>query len=77
MGFVTGVFGVMIGAGGGFVLVPMLRIFFDKDPVIVDGTVLAPVALNAMSGAVKYRLMRVLDSRSAYMFAIVAIPGGR
>lgn len=46
MGFVTGVFGVMIGAGGGFVLVPMLRIFFDKDPVIVDGTALAPVALR-------------------------------
>lgn len=46
MGFVTGVFGVMIGAGGGFVLVPMLRIFFDKDPVIVDATALAPVALR-------------------------------
>ena len=29
----------------------------------------------AMSGAVKYRMMRVVDSRSAYMFAIVAIPG--
>lgn len=75
MGFFTGVFGVMIGAGGGFVLVPILRIFFDKDPAIVAGTALALVAVNAMSGTFKYRMMRVVDSRSAYMFAIVAIPG--
>lgn len=75
MGFATGVFGVMIGAGGGFVLVPILRIFFDKDPVIVAGTALALVALNAMSGTVRYRMMRLVDSRSAYMFALVAIPG--
>ena len=73
MGFATGVFGVMIGAGGGFVLVPILRIFFDKDPVIVAGTALALVALNAMSGTVRYRMMRLVDIRSAYMFALVAI----
>ena len=75
MGFATDVFGVMIGAGGGFVLVPILRIFFDKDPVIVAGTALALVALNAMSGTFRYWMMRLVDSRSAYMFAIVAIPG--
>ena len=75
MGFATGVFGVMIGAGGGFVLVPILRIFFDKDPAIVAGTALALVALNAMGGTFRYRTMRVVDTRSAYMFAIVAIPG--
>ena len=75
VGFVTGVFGVLVGAGGGFILVPILRIFFDKDPTIVAGTVLALVAANSISGAFAYRYMRVVDKRSAYLFAAAAIPG--
>lgn len=74
-GFVTGVFGVLVGAGGGFILVPILRIFFDKDPTIVAGTVLALVAANSISGAFAYRYMRLVDRRSAYLFAAAAIPG--
>ncbi len=75
VGFVTGVFGVLVGAGGGFILVPILRIFFDKDIAIVAGTVLALVAANSISGAFAYRYMRVVDKRSAYLFAAAAIPG--
>ncbi len=75
VGFATGVFGVLVGAGGGFILVPILRIFFDKDPALVAGTVLALVAVNSMSGAFAYRYMRVVDKRSAYLFAAAAIPG--
>ena len=75
VGFVTGVFGVLVGAGGGFILVPILRIFFDKEPAIVAGTVLALVAANSISGAFAYRYMRVVDKRSAYLFAAAAIPG--
>ena len=75
VGFVTGVFGVLVGAGGGFILVPILRIFFDKDPAIVAGTVLALVAANSISGAFAYRYMRLVDRRSAYLFAAAAIPG--
>lgn len=75
VGFVTGVFGVLVGAGGGFILVPILRILFDKDPEIVAGTVLALVAANSISGAFAYRYMRLVDRRSAYLFAAAAIPG--
>ena len=76
IGFGTGVFGVLVGAGGGFILVPILRIFFpDKDPAIVSGTVLALVAANSISGAFAYRYMRIVDKRSAYLFAAAAIPG--
>lgn len=75
VGFATGVFGVLVGAGGGFILVPVLRIFFDKDPAIVAGTVLALVAVNSISGAFAYRYMRIVDKRSAYLFAAAAIPG--
>ena len=76
VGFVTGVFGVLVGAGGGFILVPILRIFFpDIEPAVVSGTVLALVAANSISGAFAYRYMRVVDKRSAYLFAAAAIPG--
>lgn len=75
MGFATGVFGVLVGAGGGFILVPVLRIFFDKEVEIVAGTVLALVAANSISGAFAYRWMRIVDKRSAYLFAAAAIPG--
>ena len=75
VGFATGVFGVLVGAGGGFILVPILRIFFDKDPALVAGTVLALVAANSISGAFAYRYMRLVDKRSAYLFAAAAIPG--
>ena len=76
VGFITGVFGVLVGAGGGFILVPILRIFFPGiEPAIVSGTVLALVAANSISGAFAYRYMRVVDKRSAYLFAAAAIPG--
>ena len=76
VGFFTGVFGVLVGAGGGFILVPILRIFFPGiEPAVVSGTVLALVAANSISGAFAYRYMRVVDKRSAYLFAAAAIPG--
>ena len=75
LGFVTGVFGVLVGAGGGFILVPILLIFTDMPPERVAGTVLALVAVNGISGAFAYRYRRTVDKRSAYLFAAAAIPG--
>ena len=75
MGLGTGVYGILVGAGGGFVLAPLLLIFFNKDPEIVAGTVLALVAVNSISGSFTFWRMGIVDKRSAYMFAIAAIPG--
>lgn len=75
MGFGTGVYGVMVGAGGGFILGPLLLIFFGMDPQIVAGTVLALVAANSISGGITFRRMGIVDKRSAYLFALAAIPG--
>ena len=41
MGFGTGVYGVLVGAGGGVILGPLLLLFFGKPPEVVAGTVLA------------------------------------
>ncbi len=75
MGFGTGAYGVLVGAGGGFILGPLLLLSMDLEPEVVAGTVLASVAVNSMSGAYVYRRMRLIDYRSALLFAGAAIPG--
>lgn len=75
MGFGTGVYGVLIGAGGGFIIGPLLLIFFDIEPATVAGTVLALVAINSISGTITFRRMGTVDVRSGLLFAAAAIPG--
>ena len=75
LGFGTGAFGVLVGAGGGFILGPLLLIFFDLEPRVVAGTALALVALNSLSGTRVYRGMGLVDLRSGFLFAAAAIPG--
>ena len=75
LGIGSGALGVLVGAGGGFIIAPLLRIFFDKNPEIVAGTTVTLVAINSISGAFAYRSMRVVDRRSAVIFALAAIPG--
>jgi uncharacterized membrane protein YfcA len=75
LGVFAGAYGVMVGAGGGFIIAPVLLIFFDLEPKEVAGTVLALVAINSVSGAVAYRGLGIVDRRSAVLFALAAIPG--
>ena len=75
LGFGTGAYGVLIGAGGGFILAPILLIFFDLEPEVVAGTTLGMVALSSLSGTQVYRRMGLIDYRSGLLFAAAAIPG--
>lgn len=75
IGFATGVYGVVVGAGGGFILVPILILFWGVDPGIASGTSLALVAVNSWSGTFGYRKMKLIDLRSGTLFAMAAIPG--
>ena len=75
LGFGTGVYGVLVGAGGGFILGPMLLTFFGMDRETVAGTALALVTVNSISGAIPYLRMGLVDKRSGLLFAAGAIPG--
>ena len=75
LGFGTGTYGVLVGAGGGFILGPALLIFFDIEPQVVAGTVLALVAINSIAGSAAYLRRGLVDRRSALLFAAAAIPG--
>ena len=75
LGSGTGAYGVLVGAGGGFILGPALLIFFDLNKEAAAGTALALVAANTISGAPVYLRMGRVDRRSGVLFALAAIPG--
>ncbi|AFM24641.1 sulfite exporter TauE/SafE family protein [Desulfomonile tiedjei] len=76
LGFGTGLYGTLIGAGGGFVLMPILLLLFPKEsPEQLTSISLAVVFFNALGGSEAYALMRRIDYRSGLMFAAATIPG--
>jgi uncharacterized protein len=76
LGFGVGAYGTLIGAGGGFVLMPVLLILYPKEgPEILTSISLAVVFFNALSGSEAYGLMKRIDYRSGLMFAAATVPG--
>lgn len=76
IGFSVGTFGTMIGAGGGFILVPILLLLFpEKTPEEITSISLAVVFFNALSGTFAYRKMKRIDFKSGLIFSISTIPG--
>src|SRR5262245_23733874 len=76
VGVLIGAFGTLIGAGGGFVLTPMLLLVYPHEsPEVITSMSLAVVFLNALSGSVAYARMQRIDYRSGVLFALATIPG--
>ena len=76
LGFAIGAFGTLIGAGGGFVLMPVLLLIYPHErPEHLTAISLAVVFCNALSGSVAYARMGRIDWRSGLMFAAAATPG--
>ncbi|ATL45785.1 hypothetical protein COR50_00650 [Chitinophaga caeni] len=76
LGFLIGTFGTLIGAGGGFILVPILILVFpDMPPDVLTSISLAVVFLNASSGSIAYGRMKRIDYKSAFYFALATLPG--
>lgn len=76
LGVFVGGFGTLIGAGGGFLLVPVLLFLVPSEPPeVVTGISLAVVFANGLSGSLAYAVKRRIDYRSALRFAAASIPG--
>lgn len=76
LGFGVGAYGTLIGAGGGFVLMPLLLLMHpEENPDRLTAISLAVVFANALSGSAAYARMRRIDFRSGLMFAAAAVPG--
>jgi len=75
MGLGAGTYGVLIGAGGGFIIAPLLIVVFDVDHEVAVGTSLVTVFLASTSGAASFLRLRQVDLRAAMLFSAAAIPG--
>jgi len=76
IGFGVGTYGTLIGAGGGFVLVPILLVIYPTEtPTQLTAVSLATVFANAGSGSVAYLRARRVDLRSAAFFSLATLPG--
>lgn len=76
LGLGVGAYGTVIGAGGGFVLVPLLLFIFPGyGPEKVTAISLAVVWANATSGSVAYARLRRIDYVTGLLFALASIPG--
>ncbi|MEO6844412.1 MAG: sulfite exporter TauE/SafE family protein [Ginsengibacter sp.] len=76
IGFFIGALGTLIGAGGGFILVPILIIIRpDFTPETITAISMVIVACNAISGSVAYMSAKRVDYKAGIIFAICTIPG--
>jgi len=71
---VASVFGSMVGLGGGFVLVPLLRLFLGFSPADAAGTSLVLIVANSASGAFTYLLHRRVHLKVGLLIAIGGVP---
>jgi uncharacterized protein len=75
-GFLIGIFGTLIGAGGGFILVPVLILSYPElSAESITAISIVIVAANAISGSIAYARSGRIDFRAGILFALFTIPG--
>jgi len=76
LGLAVGAYGTIIGAGGGFILVPVLLFVYPSyGPEEVTAISLAVVCANATSGSVAYARHKRIDYVTGAIFALASVPG--
>ena len=76
LGCGVGAYGTLIGAGGGFILVPALLLLYPREqPTAITTISLAVVCCNALSGTAAYVRLGRVDYRTGTAFAVATIPG--
>ncbi len=76
LGFFAGAYGTLIGAGGGFVLTPVLLLLYPGEaPETITSISLTVVFFNALSGTLAYASTKRIDYKFGTIFALAGIPG--
>jgi len=75
LGLFLGTYGTIAGIGGGFLMVPVLFLFYHYSPAATVGTSICVVFLNTLSGSLAYLKQKRIDFKSAWIFAISSLPG--
>lgn len=75
LGFCVATYGSLVGAGGGFLLVPLFLLLYKLPHELAVGTSLAIVTANALSGTIGYVRDKKIDYRAGVVFALCTFPG--
>lgn len=75
LGALAGLYGSVIGLGGGAIVVPALLILWHMPPHAAVAVSLTAVFANSLSGAFAYGRQGRVDLRSGVRFAMAVIPG--
>lgn len=76
IGLFIGTAGTLIGAGGGFLLMPLLVLLYPTErPETLASISLAVVFFNASSGSLGYARQKNIEYRSGWLFVATGIPG--
>jgi uncharacterized membrane protein YfcA len=76
LGLAVGAVGTLVGAGGGFLLAPVLLVAYPHDsPQTLTAVSLGAVWANSTSGSIAYARQRRIDIRSGVVFGAATIPG--
>jgi len=76
LGLLVGAFGTLIGAGGGFILMPILLLAYPGAKAdTLTAISLGMVFFNATSGSYSYARMKRVDFKSGWLFLSTGVPG--
>lgn len=76
LGLLTGGAGTLIGAGGGFLLVPLFLFLFPQMPAArLTALSLLAVSANSISGTFGYAFRKNVHWPSTFLFSVWALPG--
>ncbi|HWC29753.1 MAG TPA: sulfite exporter TauE/SafE family protein [Dehalococcoidia bacterium] len=76
LGVGVGAYGALIGAGGGFLLVPLLIILYPEfEPEVLTSISLAVVLATAVSGTAAYSRQKRIDYVAGGLLAAATLPG--
>ncbi|MFQ5895522.1 MAG: sulfite exporter TauE/SafE family protein [Nitrospinota bacterium] len=76
LGLAVGVIGALVGAGGGFILTPVLLFLMPREAAsLVTATSLTVVCINLIVSTGAYARLRRVDLRSGLLFGCAALPG--
>ena len=75
LGFFVGLYGTLVGIGGGPLIVPVITMLFHYDTPTVIATALFVIFFNTLSGSIAYVKENRIDLVSGTKFGLATIPG--
>ncbi|MFC0302657.1 sulfite exporter TauE/SafE family protein [Virgibacillus soli] len=75
IGLISGAYGILVGAGGGFIFVPALLLIMHLPPHVAAGTGLVIVLVNSLSGVTGFVRQKRIDYKLAWLISLGAFPG--